>query len=226
MRLRSFTLMAVLLTVGEGQEVGADPGGPRPLRHLALHELEAILPAGTKLLMHPAAIEQFLRDLDGHPPDWKAVYGDGHHDPEHDDRLFALNRERDARREGRPALSQPVTFLWTGTLSRYDPTIGAFPVAIGPKFIKTDWGVVRFKPEDAPGNLSVTTDASHESEFLRLLEQNHLLEIDVVMTGTLIPQESIVYDFSHDEEGLGLIMPLVRVEQVDCVMVRSPDPMK
>jgi hypothetical protein len=40
------------------------------------------------------------------------------------------------------------------------------------------------------------------------------------MTGRLIPQESIVYDFSHDEEGLGLIMPLVRVEQVDFVMPR------
>jgi hypothetical protein len=40
------------------------------------------------------------------------------------------------------------------------------------------------------------------------------------MTGRLIPEESIVYDFSHEEEGLGLIMPFVRVEQVDCVMFR------
>ena len=36
----------------------------------------------------------------------------------------------------------------------------------------------------------------------------------MVMTGGLIPEESVVYDFSHDEEGLGLIMPFVRIEQV------------
>jgi hypothetical protein len=34
----------------------------------------------------------------------------------------------------------------------------------------------------------------------------------VVMTGRLIPDESVVYDFSHDQDGLGLIMPVVRVE--------------
>ena len=44
------------------------------------------------------------------------------------------------------------------------------------------------------------------------------MEIDVVMTGQLVPEESIVYDFSHDEEGLGLIMPVVRVEHVEFVM--------
>jgi len=38
------------------------------------------------------------------------------------------------------------------------------------------------------------------------------------MTGRLIPGESLVYDFSHEEEGLGLIMPFVRVEQVDFVL--------
>jgi hypothetical protein len=34
------------------------------------------------------------------------------------------------------------------------------------------------------------------------------------LVGTLIPTESIVYDFSHDEEGLGMVMPVVRIEQV------------
>jgi hypothetical protein len=38
------------------------------------------------------------------------------------------------------------------------------------------------------------------------------------MTGTLIPSESIVYDFSHGEEGRGLIMPVVRVERVDVLL--------
>ena len=148
------------------------------------------------------------------------MYGHGHHDPGHDDRLFALNRERDAKREGRTALSKLVAFAWIGTLSRYDPVIGGFPVSIGPKFIKTSWGIVRFKPEEAPGNLSVATDSLDQNQLQHLLEQGQPVEIDVMMTGRLIPEESIVYDFSHDEEGVGLIMPFVRVEQVDFVMPR------
>jgi hypothetical protein len=220
MRLCVLILVLVVLSAGEGEGLGGDIDGPGPLRYLALHELEPILPAGTTLMMRPATIEEFLAELDGQPPDWSRVYGHGHHDPGHDDRLFALNRERDARREGRPALMKHVAFAWIGTLSRFDPMIGAFPVAIGPKFIKTSWGMVRFKPEEAPGNLSVATDASHQIQFQRLLEQGQPVELDVIMTGRLIPQESIVYDFSHDEEGLGLIMPLVRVEQVDFVMPR------
>ena len=84
--------------------------------------------------------------------------------------------------------------------------------------MKTSWGMVRFKPEEAPGNLSVTTDLFYREQPQRQLEQGQPVEIDVVMTGKLVPEESIVYDFSHDEEGLGLIMPFVRVERVDFVM--------
>ena len=80
--------------------------------------------------------------------------------------------------------------------------------------------MVRFKPEEAPGNLSVAPDVSRQSQVQRLLEEGRSVEIDVVMTGRLIPEESIVYDFSHDEEGLGLIMPFVKVERVDFVMSR------
>jgi hypothetical protein len=169
-------------------------------------------------MVHPASVEQFLIELDVSPPDWATVYGHGHHDPGHDDRLFELNRERDAKRAGRPALSKRLAFCWAGELSQFNPQIGGFPVALGPKFMKTSWGVVRFKPEEAPGNLSVTTDLVHRQQFQRQLEQGQTVEIEVVMTGVLIPDESIVYDFSHDEEGLGLIMPFVRVERVDFVM--------
>jgi hypothetical protein len=35
------------------------------------------------------------------------------------------------------------------------------------------------------------------------------------MAGVLIPFESIIYDFSHEEEGVGVIMPVVSVEQVE-----------
>jgi hypothetical protein len=212
MRLCMLTLVLVFFMAGSG-----------PLRHLTtLHELKGSLPSGTMLMMDPAAIEQFLTELDEQPPDWMAVYGQGHHDPGHDDRLFALNRERDAKREGRPALSKQVAFAWTGTLSRYDAAIGGYSVAIGPKFIKTSWGMVRFKAEEPPGNLIVTVGAANESRLQRRLYEEQPVEIEVVMTGRLIPEESIVYDFSHDEEGLGLIMPFVRVERVDFVML-TPD---
>jgi hypothetical protein len=214
--VRTAALALVLLTSINGRS--EDIGGPGPLRFLDVNELQTVLPSTTYLMVHPSAVEQFLAELDGQPPDWETVYGHGHHDPGHDDRLFALNRERDAKREGRPELSRLLAFSWTGELSQYEPHIGGFPVALGPKFMKTSWGMVRFKPEEAPGNLSVTTDRLHQEGLQRQLAQGQSVEIDVVMTGKLIPEESIVYDFSHDEEGLGLIMPFVRVERVDFVM--------
>jgi len=214
--LRMLLLIIAFTTVVESWS--AESGGPRPLRHLTVDQLQAILPAGTEAMIQPAAIEEFLEELDGRPPDWGMVYGGGHHDPGLDDRLFALNRERDAARVGREALSKRIAFVWSGSLSRYDPTVGGFPVAIGPKVIKTRWGIVRFKPEDAPGNLTAVTEASDQVRFERLLREGLSIEIDVVMAGRLIPQESIVYDFSHDEEGVGLIMPFVRVEEVAFLM--------
>lgn len=218
MCVRAILLLITLVFTGEGWS--AELGGSSLLRYLNLDELDSILPPDATVLIRPASIEEFLTELDGEPPDWSAVYGHGHHDPGHDERLFALNRERDAKREGKQALLKQVVFTWSGALSRYDPVIGGFPIALGPKFIKTTWGMVRFKPEETPGNLSIATDASQQGFLEGLLKQHHPVEIDVVMTGRLIPEESIVYDFSHEEEGLGLIMPFVRVEQVDCVMFR------
>ena len=211
------TFTGLLLLPAEGWNGAVGEAG-RPQR-LSVEELERALPSGTRLMVHPAAIEKFLEELDGTPPDWASLYGHGHQDPGHDDRLFALNRERDSRREGHEALEKTVVFLWTGELSRYDPGSDGFPVALGPKLVKTAWGMVRFKPEDAPANLSVTTDVTQREHWRRQIAEGHPVEIDVVMTGKLIPQESIVYDFSHDEEGLGLIMPFVRVERVDFVLI-------
>ena len=211
------TLAAFLLMPAEGRNGTIGEAGV-PQR-LSLEELESRLPPGTRLMFRPAAIEEFLEELDGAPPDWAALYGHGHHDPGHDDRLFAFNRERDSHRVGRQALEKPVAFLWAGELSRYDPVNEGFHVALGPKFVKTAWGMVRFKPEDAPGNLYVTTDVSRREQWRRQIEDGRPVELDVVMSGKLIPEESVVYDFSHDEEGLGLIMPFVRVERVDFVLI-------
>ena len=214
-------LALVLASVAEGSS--GEAGGPGPLRHVSLDDVPAILPSGTSLMTHPEDIEHFLEELDGEPPDWAIIYGHGHHNPGLDDRLFSLNRERDAKRQERPALRKPLAFMWAGLLSRYDPGTGGFPVALGPRFIKTSWGMVRFKPDDAPSNLIAVTDMADRARFERLLAQGEPVEIDVVMTGSLIPEESIVYDFSHDEEGLGLIMPVVRIEQVYFIMQGSDE---
>ena len=211
-------LIVALLLASVEEGWSGEVGGPGRLRHMPLDEIAAILPAGTSLMTHPDAIEHFLEELDGQPPDWVTVYGHGHHNPGLDDRLFDLNRERDAKREGRPALAKPLAFVWAGLLSRYDPDTGGFPVALGPRVIRTSWGIVRFKPDDAPSNLSAVPDTSDRTKFERLLAQGEPVEIDVVMAGNLVPEESIVYDFSHDEEGLGLIMPFVRIEQVYFIM--------
>ncbi|TKS59429.1 MAG: hypothetical protein EWM72_02239 [Nitrospira sp.] len=199
-------------------EVKGEEVNVRGYLHVSHESLRAILPQDTHLLLDPASIEQFLDVLDGSPPDWATVYGHGHDDPGHDDRLFALNRERDAKREGKLALSWLITFVWLGELSSYNPDAGGFPVALGPKFTSTRWGIVRFKPEEVPGNLVVVVDALQREQLQRKIEQRRHLDIEVVMTGRLIPEESLVYDFSHDEEGLGLIMPFVRVEQVDFIL--------
>jgi hypothetical protein len=209
-----FGLVLILACSSAAEGWSGEPDGPRPLRHVSQDQLGAILPRETEIMFLPSAIEHFLEALDGRPPDWATLYGAGHHDPGFDDRLFALNRERDAKREGRAALSRRIAFVWTGSLSTFDPEAGGFPVALGPKMIETRWGMVRFKPEEAPGNLSVVTDASDQLRLERMLREGQTVEIDVVMMGTLIPTESIVYDFSHDAEGVGLIMPFVRVEEV------------
>jgi hypothetical protein len=183
-------------------------------------DLRAILPPDAHLLIETSAIERFLDELEANPPDWARVYGHGHHDPDHDDRLFSLNRERDALREGKPALQRRLSFVWPGELSRFDPVSGGFSVAIGPKFNPTRWGIVRFKPEDLPGNLLAVPDTDTRARLLREREKNRPIDVTVVMTGRLVPQESIVYDFSHDKEGVGLIMPVVRIERIDYLLER------
>lgn len=104
--------------------------------------------------------------------------------------------------------------------SRYEPTMGGFSVAMGPIFTPTRWGVVRFKAEDLPGNLLVIPDDSQRDNLRRQVETGRKVDIEIAMIGRLIAEESLLYDFSHDEEGLGLIMPVVRIERVEYLLAR------
>ena len=193
-----------------------EASGVRPLRKEMAAAL-ADFPAHTHRLLDPQSIEQFLVELDGTPPDWATVYGQGHHDPWHDERLFALNRERDATREGKAPLQWLIACVWLGELSGFDEQEGGFHVVLGPKFNQTGWGEVRFKYEDLPSPLIAL--AGEDTAALRVqARQGRPVPVSVLMLGRLIPEESLIYDFSHEVEGRGLNMPVVRVEAVEFVL--------
>jgi len=216
-----WVIAVLFLTVGSVGEGWAEEAiGTRPLLTIAHKDLHSILPPDCHILIDPHSIEQFLDALDENPPDWGLVYGHGHHDSALDERLFTLNRERDAKRTAKKALQWTVVFLWSAELSRYDPTTGGFGLAIGPIFTPTRWGVVRFKPEEVPSNLVVIPDPSTRDVLRRQLDAGRKIDIEIAMVGRLIPDESLVYDFSHDEAGLGIIMPVVRIERVEYLLAR------
>ena len=206
-------------SVGEGR--AEDTTGTRPLLTIAPKDLHTILPPDSRILIDPRSLEQFLDALDRTPPDWGLVYGRGHDDPGHNERLFALNRERDAKRAGNSALTERITFVWLGELSRYDAEAGGFRVVLGPKFTPTRWGVVRFKYEDLPGNLVAKVSSTQRGELEQRLKRGESVDITVAVTGRLIPDESVIYDFSHDQEGLGVIMPVVKVERLDYLLTNK-----
>lgn len=220
--MRALCAIAVLfLTVGSSGEGWAEDAiGTRPLLTIARNDLSAILPLDCHILLDPHSIEQFLYALDGSPPDWGLIYGHGHHDSGLNERLFTLNRERDAKREGKEALQWTVVFLWSGELSHYNPTAGGFGLAIGPVFTPTRWGVVRFKLEEIPSNLVAIPGPDIRDVLLRQFTAGRNINVDIALMGRLIPEESLVYDFSHDEEGVGIIMPVVRIERVEYLLHR------
>ena len=215
-------IAVLFLTVGSvGVGRAEDALGVRPLLTIAPKDLPTILPPNSHILIDPRSIEQFLDALDETPPDWSLVYGHGHHGSARDERLFTLNRERDAKRAGNPALTQLITFVWFGELSRYDAEAGGFRVALGPMFTPTRWGVVRFKYEHFQGDLVAKASATLRGELEQRFARGESVDLTVAMTGRLIPDESVLYDFSHDQEGLGVIMPVVKVERLDYLLTNK-----
>jgi hypothetical protein len=92
---------------------------------------------------------------------------------------------------------------------------------LGPKFTPTRWGVVRFKYEDLQGDLVATALGKLRSQLEQRFARGESIDLTVAMTGRLIPDESVLYDFSHDQEGLGVIMPVVRVERIDYLLANQ-----
>lgn len=186
------------------------------LATMILAGLLAALPVDTLLLHEPIAIERFLETLDGSPPYWAALHGaDG---ARHDETLFALNRERDLLRAGRKPLTQRITFLWEGVLSRYDPDTSGFLVAIGPEVIATRWGLVRFKPENLPAEFVARPPADLRTSLQARVARGESVSVVVAMTGRLVPDEALIYDFAHEDPTQGMIMPMVRIERIDYLL--------
>src|SRR5262245_42867613 len=93
-------LFLSLGSVGTG--LAEETLGVRPLLTIAPDDLHRSLPSDSDILIDPRSIEQFLDAVDKTPPEWGLIYGHGHHNPARDERLFTLNRERDAKRVGNP----------------------------------------------------------------------------------------------------------------------------
>jgi len=215
----TFFVLLILFFLFQVSSTGAQEDvGISRIQFESLSQFASALSNDIQLLDDAIAIEGFLEALEGYPPDWPAIYGGGHHDPGHDDRLFQVNRERDERRVGNLALGRRIAFRWSGELSRFDPEKKGFSVALGPVFTSPRWGQVRFKADNLPGELNAIPPADSLDRLLREIAAGKTVELAVIIVGRLIPDESIVYDFSHDQDGLGLIMPVVRVEEVHYVL--------
>lgn len=213
MHRQTTAILAVLLMLLQASAFGEDVVGTRPLLVATQKTLPTLLPQDIRLLHDPIAIETFLASLDGIPPDWHAFHGA--HGDHQSEQLFALNRERDRLRTGRQALAQRITFLWNGVLSCDVPDRGGFLVAIGPEMIATKWGIVRFKPENLPVELVAVPPAKLKESLRQRAAHGESIPVMVAMTGRLVPDESLIYDFAHEDPSQGMIMPMVRVERVD-----------
>ena len=208
------TAASVLLAFSLGLSfecLAAPPSGIQPLESLP-HDRALFTDEPIRTLLTAADQERFLNELEKQPPDWNQL-----HDPPGEElgtRLFDFNRQRDAAREGNPLLSQRVAFWWSGVLGEYQEAHQGFSVVMGPEFTKTTWGLVRFKPLQLPHEMVAVPSAAG----LRTLLDHHAkaarVEIGLLLTGMLIPWESIIYAFSHDGMEQGMVMPVVQVDGV------------
>jgi hypothetical protein len=137
-------------------------------------------------------------------------------------RLFALNRKRDKAREGHVLLNQPIAFFWSGLVRQYVPEHQGFTIAMGPDVTETAWGVVRFKPVGLPPYMIAIPSPEFRSSLQQQLAQGKKVDIKILFTGRLVPDESIIYAFSHDDPSHGMIIPVVQTEDVQYLFQTKP----
>ena len=186
--------------------------GIQPLLELGNQSIQALIPVSVRPLVAVNEIEEFFQELEGMPPDWTQLR---HSDlTEQSERLFQLNRQRDkARIVQHSLLHQPIAFLWSGMLRHFLPEYQGLSLALGPELTPTSWGIVRFKPRELPDYLVAVPSPALLEELLARQQMGEHLEVIVVFIGTLIPDESLIYTFSHDGQKEGMILPVVSVQK-------------
>lgn len=209
LRVLLIFLLVLLASGAHGQE---PPEGIRPLQVLK-SSIDAVIPAGVALLNDSKIAEEFLVQLEGNPPDWKFLFG-GNVDERYD-RLFDESEKRDARRMGNALLKKTIAFLWDGFLTSVRDDKPGFAVSIGPRQIQTSWGIVRFKIAALPYEMTAMPSAESFENIKEKRSRKEEVAILILFQGKLIPEESLMYDFSTEKEGEGMILPIVEVTQVD-----------
>ena len=198
--------------LSHAQSSSSPPSGIAELFDLSRHSIHGQLSSNTRALLTSTEQESFLRELEGLAPNWSLL----HDQPgeESGERLFAINRARDEAREGHPLLRQRLAFLWAGILRKYVPEYHGFTVAMGPELTATHWGMVRFKPMGLPAEMIAVPSSTLRISLQNQLDRGKQIEMKILFIGRLIQNESVMYAFSHDHSGQGMIMPVIRIEGV------------
>lgn len=166
----------------------------------------------TRPLLNTTQQEAYLTELEGSIPNWLEL----HDQPgeEHGERLFDYNRSRDEVREGHPLLQQRIAFLWSGILRRFNAEHRGFWVAIGPEFTPTQWGVLRFKPMGLPNEMIAVPNPDSLEILKEKVKSEDSVEIDILFSGRLQADESIMYSFSHENPQQGMVLPFVQIDRI------------
>ncbi len=222
MKMRKQFLVGLLLLITSSSFLQEGPyvlGQPSPadgiqtLIVLANQTPHTLIPSPIRPLLLAKEQEQFLQELEGSPPDWTTLHSS---DPtKQSEHLFQLNRLRDeARLSQGTLLNKPIAFLWAGLLRQYLQEYQGFSVALGPELTHTSWGIIRFKPMDLPNYLVAIPSPELTTQLQGRQEQGEKIEIGILLMGALIPDESIIYGFSHDGQEDGMIMPVVSIQHI------------
>jgi hypothetical protein len=194
--------------------------GIQPLLQLDGQSIHGLIPASIQPLILSKEIEQFLQKLESAPPNWTQLR---HSDiTQQSERLFQFNRQRDKARAAKNAiLEKPIAFLWEGILRQYLPEYQGFSLALGPELTNTSWGTIRFKPIALPDYLVAVPSLDLRKELLARQKKGEHMEIMVLCIGTLVPDESLIYGFSHEDHQEGMILPVVSVQNIVYILKPS-----
>ncbi len=215
--LRDLGLLLIWMIGTSPQYVlGQSSIGIQPLLETSKSSVETLIPSSTRLLITGQDQVIFLTEIEKSPPTWETL----HDQPgeERGTRLFAFNRARDDARANHPALKQHIAFFWSGILRQFDSEHQGFRVAMGPVRTKTPWGTVRFKPVNLPSEMIAVPGKRLVQPLSEKITRGEKIEIHILFTGFLAPNESLMYAFSHENSDQGMILPFVRIDGVQYIL--------